>query len=698
MRNHKLRVAIALVALLAIACACDRSEKEKKEPLPSEAFAAYLAAWQQLDFAGMYDLLTPEAQAAATKEAFVQRYRQIYDGIEASSVAVAAVPEPDTATASAERPANGTKNEGDNEATLRYEVRMDTVAGPIQFEHEAKLIKGLATDGEKSSPARWRIAWEPSLLFPQMADGDKVRVRTSRGERGEILDRNGNGLAVNGTALQVGIVPGKLEGDGTAAKAKLAAELQIGIADIDGKLAAKWVKPDLFVPIALIGDQDADRFAGIPGVAVQSKKLRVYPYAEAAAHLTGYVGEVSAEQLNRLKDQGYEAGDLIGKAGLEQVYENRLRGTLGARIAITDANGKEKAVLAERQAVPGETIKLGIDAELQRTMYEELKQDASAASAIDPRTGDILALVSTPAYDPNAFARGLTQERYAAWNDDPQKPFLNRFTKNYAPGSSFKVVTAAMGLDAGTLDPAEKVSIKGLKWTKDASWGSYYVKRVHDVDPVDLASALIYSDNVYFAQAALKLGADAFAADAAKFGVGEAIPVDYPFMKAQLANNGIRGDIQLADSGYGQGEVSMTTLQVALMFSSLANEGSIVYPTLETHANAGHPQYWKENAMKPETAKLLTEDLIQAVSQPGAVGHGAYLPGRSIAGKTGTAEIKMTKGGDGTENGWFVGFDAADPKLLLAVMVEDVKGRGGSGYVTPKVKRIFQKSSVDKMS
>lgn len=680
---------IASVALVALLCACDDHSEKPKEELPSEAFGAYLSDWQSLDFEGMYDRLTPEARTKVTKDDFAQRYQKIYGGIEARHIAVTAVAEPEAGASSAVS-ASAFASEVETETTLQYEVRMDTVAGPIQFENEAKLVKEKVLNDQQQEESVWQIAWDPSLIFPRMQEGDKVRVQTTKGERGEIYDRNGNGLAVNGTAVQLGIVPGKLGDNPESAKAELAARLKITVAEIDKKLSAKWVKPELFVPIAIIDEDEIDHYVDISGVDFQKTKLRVYPFGEAAAHLTGYIGEITAEQLEKLKDKGYASGDLIGKAGLEQVYEDQLRGQSGTRITITKPDGSERAVLAETEATPGKTIRLTIDADLQQTIYDEFKKEASSVAAIEPKTGEILALISTPSYDPNAFIRGVSDEQYAAWNDDPRTPFLNRFTKVYAPGSSFKVLTAAIGLDTGTLDPAKKKSIQGLTWTKDSSWGNYYIKRVHDVNPVDLTRALVYSDNIYFAQAALAVGKDAYAKEAAKFGIGEALPLDYPFKKSQLANDGIRSEIQLADSGYGQGEVAMTPLHVALAFSSLVNDGNVLYPSLTKEDGADHPLYWKEGAMKPETASLLKDDLVQAVSQTGGVGHGAYIPGASIAGKTGTAEIKQTKGGDGTENGWFVGFNAADPKLLIAAMVEDVKGKGGSGYVTPKVKRIFQ--------
>ncbi|MFC3800703.1 penicillin-binding transpeptidase domain-containing protein [Cohnella sp. GCM10012308] len=682
--------AIAALLVLTVLSGCKGGANNLKpeptpEPTAEDAIGAYLKEWQQLDYAGMYAMLTPDARGKQTAEQFAERYGKIYEGIKAAKLEVEDV-SPAPASSPSSSPAS-TASTAPVVQKFQYAVQMETVAGPVTFKHEGTARKTL--DGEEQ---KWRIDWDSSMIFPEMKDGDKVRVQTLASERGEIVDRTGEGLAVNGTAPQLGIIPGQLGDDPAAVKAKVAAKLGITVADIDRKLGASWVKPGLFVPIGIVDEAEMDVFDGVPGVTFQQKKLREYPLGEAAAHLTGYVGEINAEQLERLKDKGYKTGDVIGKAGLEQVLEDKLRGTDGVVVAIEDAGGQRKAVLAEKPAEPGTSFQLTVDAGLQKTIYEEVKADASSAAAIEPRTGEVLALLSSPSYDPNAFVRGLSSKQYAAWNDDPRHPFLNRFSKGYAPGSSFKLVTAAIGLDEGTLDPDKAVEISGMKWTKDGSWGSYYVKRVHAVNPVDLSKALTYSDNIYFAQAALALGKDKFAEDVAKFGIGEAIPIVYPLAKSQLSNKGLKNEIQLADSGYGQGEVTMTSLHVALAFSAIVNGGNIAYPRLTLEDDPDSPQIWKAAAMTPESAELLKKDLVQAVASPEGVGHGAYIQGAAIAGKTGTAELKATKGVKGEENGWFVGFDANDPKLLLAVMVEDVNGRGGSTYVTPKVKRIFQQA------
>ncbi len=681
-----------LLLLIAI-CGCTDTKKETVEPTPSsvpipsetnieesapdKVVQDYLAEWQQRDFAGMYALLTPAARSAIAEQQFVERYETLYDGIEAENLTVTAI---SAANADTQETSPNTSVIG-----FDYSVSMDSVAGPIAFEQHGRLRKS-----EDGGETKWFIDWKPSLIFPGMEEGDVVRVQHTSGERGEIVDRTGVGLALNGTVPQLGIVPGKLGDDPEAAKASIADKLGIAVQDIDRKLAAKWVKPDLFVPIATMTEGSEDKFSGIPGVFIQDKKLRVYPLGEAAAHLTGYVGEINAEELAKRKDKGYEAGDYIGKAGLEQLLEDELRGTDGVKVVLTDGKGFVKSTLAEKPAAPGKTFQLAIDAELQKMMYNELKAEASSVSAIDPKNGDILALLSTPSYDPNAFVRGISKAQYAAWNDDPRHPFLNRFSKAFVPGSTFKLVTAAVGLDTQSLDPNEKKKISGLTWAKDKSWGKYYVSRVHETSPVDLSKALVYSDNIYFAQTALQIGKTKLAEGAAKFGIGEKLPIEYPFIASQLANGAIKNEIQLADSGYGQGQVTLSTLHAALIYSTLANEGSIVYPKLVLTDDAKTPKVWKERAMSPETAALLRDDLVKAVASPEGVGHGTYIEGAAIAGKTGTAELKASKDAYGLEYGWFVGFDANDPRLLLSIMVEDVGKRGGSTYVTPIVKRIFE--------
>ncbi|BBI36721.1 penicillin-binding transpeptidase domain-containing protein [Cohnella abietis] len=657
-------------------------------PDSSGGVTAYLSAWERLDYAGMYALLSPFVKNDLTEEQFVKRYQTIYDALKVSNLVVTALPAEHQTLDGASTEGTAVTGAGTAVKGFAYHATMDTAEGPISFNNKGRVRKTVE-DGVTS----WLIDWNPSYIFPGMEEGDTVRIEKTPAVRGEIVDRNGNPLAVNIEAAQLGIVPSKLGDSADTVKATMAKKLGMAVQDIDRKLSASWVKPNLFVPIAVVVDDAVrEELVALPGVAAQKVMVRRYPLGEAAAHLIGYIGEINADELKTREAEGYKAGDMIGKTGLELMLETQLHGTSGKAAVIVDRTGVRKSVVAGQAASNGVKYKLTIDTVLQQAIYEEVKADEASVAAIRPETGEVLALLSSPSYDPNAFVQGVSKEQYRQWNEDPRHPFLNRFSQAYAPGSSFKVITAAIGLDSGALDPDEAKEIPGLTWKKDSSWGKYYVKRVHDMNPVDLSQALIYSDNIYFAQTALAIGKKQFVAGAARFGIGEPLPLAYPLSASQLARGGgaPSGDIQLADSGYGQGQVAMTTLHVAFSYSALVNGGNIAYPQLSEADSAFAGKLWKEQAMSVDTAERVKADLVKAVASPEGVGHGAYIAGASIAGKTGTAELKASKGTEGQENGWFVGFDADDPQLLISMMIENVQGRGGSRYVAPKVKRIFE--------
>jgi cell division protein FtsI/penicillin-binding protein 2 len=247
--------------------------------------------------------------------------------------------------------------------------------------------------------------------------------------------------------------------------------------------------------------------------------------------------------------------------------------------------------------------------------------------------------------------------------------------------------------DAGTNFPSVSGQLEGgavrLHVRLDASWGKYYVTRDKDVPAENLRDALVYSDNIFLAQEALDMGKDTFYSGASAFGFGEALPIPYPFPAASLANHGIVSEIQLADSAYGQGEVQMSPLHVAIAYMAFLNKGDIIAPVLLKDDSSGKGTPWKQAVIGPDTAEIIRQDLIEAVRDPDGFAHGAFIPGMTIAGKTGTAELKQKKGEDGKENGWFAVFNAGNPQLLLTMMVEDVKGHGGSGYVVAKARKIL---------
>ena len=355
---------------------------------------------------------------------------------------------------------------------------------------------------------------------------------------------------------------------------------------------------------------------------------------------------------------------------------------------------KSIAIL-EKAAVSGENIKTTIDANLQSALYNQFAGDKSASAAINPKTGEVLALVSTPSYDANTFILGLSDEQWQSMNADPANPLLNRFEATYAPGSSFKPVTGSTGLQTGAFTADEDFGESGLVWQKDSSWGDFNITTLEEYrGPANLENALIYSDNIYFAKAALKIGGDRFAEALKKMGFGETLPFGLDMTASQISDSGaFDSEAQLAASGFGQGQVLVNPLHMASIYSAFVNDGSMVKPYIEYKDNA-QAEYWKTQILTKEVSNTIRNDLIQVVESPAGTGHEAQIDGLSIAGKTGTAEIKTSQEDtSGTELGWFNAFTAdssSAQQLMVISMVEDVKDRGGSHYVVPKVKTVFE--------
>ena len=681
-KSRLLWIAIAVIGMAAITvavCVAGMFKKEDVWKTPEELLVEYMNHIPAQEYEQMYAMLHIEASGNVSQEDFIKRNSAIYEGIEIQNMALEIIAY------------------DEEQLTVTYQTSFDTVAGEISFENEAFFLEG--EDG-------YKLVWDNSLIFPNLASTDKVRVSTTQANRGEILDRNGRVLAGKGTASSVGIVPGKLE-NREEAIAKIAELLETTSEVIEKKLSAQWVKDDSFVPIKTIPrveeiellkvepDEDVlkekerhESLLAIPGVMISDVEVREYPLGEAAAHLVGYVQSVTAEDLEEHAGEGYTANSVIGRSGMEGLFEKELKGQNGCRIYIVNSEGKEKEELACILVQHGQDIKLTIDASLQIALYEQFQEDKSCSVAMNPYTGEVLALVSTPSYDNNDFIMGLSSEQWTALNDDEDKPMYNRFRQVWCPGSTFKPVTAAVGLESGAIDPNEDYGNVGLSWQKDASWGSYYVTTLHAYEPVILENALIYSDNIYFAKAALKIGYEEMESSLTQLGFNAELPFEIKMAKSQYSNSeSIETEIQLADSGYGQGQVLVNPLHLACIYSAFCNEGNIIKPYL-VYQNEVSAEYWISGAFSSETASRVLEGTKKVVNDSHGTGYAAHRDDIVLAGKTGTAEIKASKDDtSGTELGWFAVFTAEETverPILIISMVEDVKGRGGSGYVVKK--------------
>ena len=643
---------------------------------PDELLADYFACIEKGAYDKMYGMLDEESKANISKKDFVTRNQKIYEGIEAKNVKISVK--------------DAKKTDGGEKVS--YLTSMDSVAGKIEFENQAMCTRDSYFD-------EFKLSWDDSLIFPDMKDTDKVSVSTSQAVRGQILDRNGNMLAGPGTAPSVGLVPGKMSENKEADIAQLAGLLGMTEEEINSQLSAAWVTPDSFVPLKTLNSQQSqeltEQLLTIAGVLINDTEVRTYPLGEKAAHLIGYVQSVTAEDLEEHKGEGYTSSSVIGKSGIEGLYEKELKGENGVKISIMTEDDVEKNVVASVDKQDGENIRLTIDSDLQGLVYDQFREDKSCSVAMNPFTGEVLALVSTPAYDDNEFILGMSGERWDQLNNDENKPLYNRFRQVWCPGSSFKPITAGIGLTTGTINPEEDYGSEGLSWQKDESWGDYHVTTLHEYSPVNLENALIYSDNIYFAKAALNIGADNLMKSLKLLGFGQELPFEIKMSQSQYANDGgtIDSEIQLADSGYGQGQILINPLHLATLYTSILNDGNVIRPYL-TYSETPKSEVWISQAFSSDAASRVKTALEKVVNTPEGTGYGAHREDIALAGKTGTAEIKADQNDTtGTELGWFGVFteDAAAQKpVLLMSMVEDVKDRGGSGYVVDKSAAVLQ--------
>lgn len=522
-----------------------------------------------------------------------------------------------------------------------------------------------------------KIDWSPQLIFPGMEGQDKVSISVDNATRGEILDRNNEPLAENGTLYQLGVVPGQLgTGDEKNANIKAIAErFDLTEEAITQALEQSWVQDELFVPLKIIEPTDE-----MPtGTSLKETTGRTYPLGEAAAQLIGYLGNVTAEDIE--KDETLASNGQIGRSGLEAAFDKELRGENGGKIAITDEDGAEKSVLLEKERADGKDIQLTIDAQAQKTAFDSLQNQAGATVVTEPKTGDLLVLASSPSYDPNKMTQGISQEDYDAYEQNEDLPFISRFATAYAPGSTFKAITGAIGLENGTIDPTQSIAIDGLKWQKDSSWGDYFVTRVTDVASVNLKDALVYSDNIYMAQQTLSMGEDAFRDGLSKLIFGETLDLPIAMNPAQISNeDSFNSDILLADTGYGQGELLLNPIQQAAIYSVFANQGKLAYPRLVKEAE----QKDKE-VFKAETIDQINQDLTAVVSDPNGTAHSLAALNIPLAAKTGTAEIKEKQDEKGQENSFLFAFDSQDQGFLMVSMLEDRQENQSATGLAPEL-------------
>ena len=679
LKNKKRKLAIILVVLVVIGIGMTvwlihRQNEEKIK----QTLIDFVGKINERNYEEMYQKVTA---INMSQEDFITKNKNIYEGIDSSNITVQI-----------------SKIEKQNdEYQIAYHEKMYTAAGEVEFDNTVIVVK---EKGEN------KLKWSPSFIFPQLGENEKVRVSTIKAKRGDILDRNDKKLATDGMILSAGIVPGKLGENKEQNIAKIAELTGVSEEYISQQLQASWVKEDTFVPIKKLTQSNTivkEALLQVPGVMVNTEEGRVYPLGKEAGHLIGYVQDINAEELAEKEGKGYHTNSVIGKSGLEKAYEETLRGIDGTEIYITDANGNKLSEIKKQSKKEGQNVKLTIDASLQTKIYQQMEKDKGFFVVMQPITGELLALVSTPTFDSNDFVVGMTTKQWEELNHDSNQPLYNRFIQKYCPGSTFKPITGAIGLTTGKIDENEDFGYTETSWQKDSSWGNYQVTTLTGYKGAkNLLNGIIHSDNIYFAQTALKIGADSLAENLDKLGFNETIEFPLTLAKSQYASqngNQIQGETKLADSGYGQGSILVNPIHMASIYSAFANGGSMIKPYLEYDESKAQSnqrgEIFKPDVFSSEVANTIKEALIQVVENKEGTANDMKINGTTIAGKTGTAELKASSEDTNSGTlGWFDCFtvNRADGNdWLIVSMVENVQDNqeGGSHYLIKKIRTLF---------
>ena len=547
----------------------------------------------------------------------------------------------------------------------------------------------------------------------EMSEKNRIRIRPVAAPRGILFDRNGLPLVDNRPAFTLSLIPHELD-DRDTVLARLSVLLKIPLTELQDVLDK--APPDSIRPQRVrrgLSLEDVtkieERRIELPGVVVEVEPQRVYPTSTFAAHLLGYVREVSDEQM---KQGHYRRGDMIGQSGLERLLDEYLRGRDGGERIEVDALGRPVQVMRREEPDPGAQVITTIDRRIQEAAERAMSRRAGAVVVMDPRNGDILALTSSPAFALDRFAGNLEREDWLRLVRDPMTPLMNRAVQSqYAPGSVFKVVVAAAGLQEASLTPMDRTYCNGEfhmgGWTfKDWKKGGH--------GHVDLRLALIHSCNIFFYQAGLKIGPEAVVRYARAFGLGAVpggdlggekpglIPVVQPG-RQRHGRGWQAGDT--VNISIGQGRLLVTPLQVAMMMGAVANGGILWKPRLvqRVERSDGSIAYSSSSKstghvdLSPAVWSFLRHALTGVVNE-GGTGSAARIPGVLVAGKTGTAQsVANSDASKGQDHAWFASFAPAnDPQVVVVVLVE----RGGKGgqVAAPIARQVYEALFLDKVA
>lgn len=562
-----------------------------------------------------------------------------------------------------------------------------------------------------------RLAWMQILQgaqYKQVAEQNRIRQLSAQAPRGTIYDRNGAPIVANRPSFAISVILADYAYPEVSTPL-LSALTGVAVTEIEQMLQAGQEFP--YTPIRVVRDADEALIAKVqerknylPGVVVEALPVRHYIYNQLAAHLIGYLGRISEDEYTARKKQGYHPNDLIGKAGIERIWEEQLRGIDGGLQVEVNAMGEEVGIVGEKAALPGKGIVLTLDANLQKAAETALTEQVAisksigepakggAVVVIDVRTGGILALASNPSFDPNVFIGGVSQKDWSAIINNKNDPLSNRAIQNaYPPGSVFKIVTAAAALESGLTTGQEVFVDKGVYILQ--GW-SFYGWETKGLGRLTVPDALAFSSDPVFYELGRRLGADNLASYALTFGFGKPTGIQLSGEEAGVVPTEAWKEELYGEQWYpgetliaaiGQGYYNATPIQQAMLLMAVANGGIVYKPKLvdkvlsadgavleQAPAQVLHTIY-----LRPDVWDLIRQGLVAVTTR--GTGKSVFADlNVKVAGKSGSAET-----GRGTTHSWFACYAPADnPEIAIAVLVEE--GGEGSVAAAPVTRKVLE--------
>ncbi|MEA4853668.1 MAG: penicillin-binding transpeptidase domain-containing protein [Christensenella sp.] len=649
---------------------------------PSATGYAFVDKIISMDYSGAYDYAYTLTSDVNSREDFVNRYTNIFDALEITNI-----------QSSGERTI---KQVSDTEYTMTYSLQMtSTLLGTVTYDYSAEIVSG---------PQGYTVLYMPNLILPQLDEGDKVRVASQSGARGEIFSADGVLLAANDYAQSIYI---DLEKSPNIEEIK--SFLQTSFGTDPEKVQSKYdnavekgypTEVLATYPKGTLTEEQKNVIMQVNGLGVDEERLtpaRYYPLKDNAAHIIGYLGSPDEEQLAQYADAGITENSTVGKTGLERTYEEILRGSDGKVVYIEDEKGNVKEKLYEDPKTDGSDVTLTIDSRIQNKAYTLMasnlqENESGAVIVMDYATGGVEAMVSYPSFDDNLFNFPLdatVTEYYMGENSG--SPMLNRATQStYTPGSTFKPFAAVPSIESGLLTESSSPNItremnpsgRGATWNPRADgWDQWVYPQISTTDigsPFVFETSMKSSDNIFFAYYALNLGIDNMKAYLEKIGIGEAPSFELPVKSSSMANKGSELTLNwLALTGFGTGELSISPLQMACMYTAFENNGDMVNPTLlkntfkmendeQTILQEGQRTIFKEATMSSSTIDM-EKSALKRVMVDGT-GANAGLGNMNVYGKTGTAQFSAN---NSREWNWIVAIDNDSGKLYLVIVETD---------------------------